>query len=192
MKFLFLIAATGFFSLPALAVVEQTRLALERPNDTIAISVIREGTVEANASGVFTLVEGQNALTGFDSTLGAQYFITDEVGIGAQLRLLTNSGIGDALILTPQASYYFYKAGRVAGFVTQAIDFGPLMGSATSISRFGSFLTSSTTLGVDYFLSENISLSPGVTLTANLLGTNRFLTAPTILSAGFNFKLFFQ
>lgn len=178
--------------LPAQAAIQQTRAAIENYEDAVAVSVLKEGTLEAKANGLISVIESSDTGRFFQSAIGAQYFLTDDFAIGGNLAVFTNSPVGDGIFLDPKASYYFLKRGRFAGFVTQSFSFGPLVGSVSRFARFGEVLISETTLGADYFLSDNISLSPGVTLNTALVGEASPIFPNTGgLRLGFDFKLFF-
>jgi hypothetical protein len=172
-------------SLNAYAFIDQTRMAIKSPKDTVALSVLRKGTLEATASSGVGLSASQNSSLGF--TVGAQYFLDDKIAVGGTAAMISNPEVG-FLAIEPKASYYFYKKGRTAAFVSESIDMGPLFSSGTPVS-FGDYMSLNTSVGGDYFITNNVAVSPSATLGFGVVGTTSGLVS---FNGGLDFKLFFQ
>jgi hypothetical protein len=133
---------------------------------------VSRGSVKLGGSLNTTTINNYGTLVNVSPS--AQYFLLNRVAIGLEGNFGWDKWNLMNRALRPSLSYYFYAADNLAVFVKQDIGFnsvkyGNYDGQPENLSDY-SYIDGSTKLGLDWFLNQNVAVTPMLGATYTRLG----------------------
>jgi hypothetical protein len=146
-------------------------------------SMVDQGTIEASITGGF----GWGSASGFSAAvpLAGSYFLTDNLSVGG---VVTFSSGGSRAIggIGPEVTYYLLKEDNFGVYASQSLAYSQTQSYYNDEKQVREFFFSTSELGVDYFLTNSVALTPAL---AYRVLSDSDMTSTTL---GVQLKAFFQ